>query len=149
MSFDIYLIPLQPIDDFESAMLIFDSLDKGFAAPKFEGDARLAADVIMQLDTRYRPFQRNFPEIARYERISEVEARERHDSVLLNGMTTGGEPMAHFEFHRDHVVVHWYSGTTPDELDQYIVAICKATGLAAVDPQESSVLRLQADGTLG
>ncbi|MDB5312362.1 MAG: hypothetical protein JWO38_6564 [Gemmataceae bacterium] len=51
-------------------------------------------------------------------------------------------------FCRNRAIIHWYSGTTADELDQCVIAICGKTGLAAVDPQARRVWRLQPDGTL-
>jgi hypothetical protein len=148
MSFDLYLLPLQATDDFQSAMSVLDTLDRVGIEPQPGLDVRHAADVIMQLDPRYRSIRMNFAEIAKYERISEEEARTKYVWIELNGTANSGEPMAQFVFHPRHAVIHWYAGTTPDELDRYVIAICAATGLAAVDPQEETVQWLQEDGTL-
>ncbi len=149
MSFDLYLLPLQPEDDFDTAMSLLDALDRKDPECAYELDARNAAQTILQLDPRYRPFQKNFAEIAKFAKITEDEARRRHDSVELNGRADDGQPLAQFHFHPYHIVIHCYSGTTADELDRYVIELCKATGLAAVDPQQNNVLRLLEDGTLG
>lgn len=148
MSFDLYLLPLQHTDDFDAAMKLLDALNRKDPNYAYELDARNAAQTVLQLDPRYQPFQKNFAEIAKYERITEQEARIRHDSVELNGQAADGQPLAQFHFHRYHIIIHCYSGTTADELDQHVLALCAATGLAAVDPQEGVIWRLQEDGTL-
>jgi hypothetical protein len=130
-------------------MYLLDALDRKDPAYAYDLDARDAAQTILRLDPRYRAFQKNFAEIAKHEKITEEEARRRHDSVELNGRDNHGQSLAQFHFHRYHIVLHCYSGTSPDELDRYVIELCRATGLAAVDPQESNVWRLLADGTLG
>lgn len=148
MSFDLYLLPLRPTDDFDAAMSLLHALDRKDPNCVYELDARDGAKTILQLDSRYQPSQKNFAEIARFEKTTEEEARRRYDSVELNGRANDGQPLAQFHFHRYHIVIHCYSGTSADELDQYVIALCAATGLAAVDPQEVNVWRLQQDGTL-
>lgn len=81
--------------------------------------------------------------------ITEEEARLRDDSVQLNGRADDGQPLAQFHLHQYYIVIHCYSGTNADELDRYIVALCAATGLAAVDPQVCNIWRHLEDGTLG
>jgi hypothetical protein len=148
MSFDLYLLPLQQTDDFDTAMSLLDALGRKDPEYAYELDAREAAQAILQLDPRYQPFKKDFVAIAKYEQITEEEARLRHDSVELNGTADDGQPLAQLHFHRYHIVIHCYSGTSADELDRYVIALCAATGLAAVDPQAGNVWRLQEDGTL-
>jgi hypothetical protein len=148
MSFDLYLLPLQHADDFDAAMALLDALDRKDSEYAYELDARDAAQTILQLDPRFRRFEKNFVQIAESEGVTEEEARLRHDSVEVNGRGDDGQPLAQFQFHRFHVVIHCYPGTSADELDQYVIALCAATGLSAVDPQEGKVWRLQKDGTL-
>jgi len=148
MSFDLYLLPLQHTDDFDTAMKLLGALDRKDPDYTYELDARNAAQTILQLDPRYRPVQKMFGEIAKYEGITEEEARLRHDSVQLGGRAEDGQPLAQFHFYRYYIIIHCYSGTSADELDQYVLALCATTGLAAVDPQGGVVWRLQEDGTL-
>jgi hypothetical protein len=149
MSFDLYLLPLQLEDDFDTAMSLLAALECKDPEYAYELDARDTAQTILQLDPRYRPYQKDFAQIAEYEKITEDEARQRYDSVQLDGHDDAGRSLAQFHFHRYYIVIHCYSGTSADELDAYVIELCKATGLAAVDPQESKVWRILEDGTLG
>ncbi|HEX5270926.1 MAG TPA: hypothetical protein VFW33_10580 [Gemmataceae bacterium] len=147
MSIDIYLLPLQPADSFEVAEVVLASLEcNAEAGPHV--DIRDAAEVIIRMDGRYTPFEKDYVAIAAFENTTEEEARRRYDHVELNGVATNGAPLAQMIFYRKWAVISWYSGTTADELDRYVIAICASTGLAAVDPQARTVWRLQPDGTL-
>src|SRR5215472_15931769 len=112
MSVGIYLLPLRETDDFDTAMALLDALDPKDPDYAYAIDAREAAQTILQLDPRYRPFEKDFASIAKYERITEEEARARRDSVELNGKADDGRPLAQFHFDRYHVVIHWYDGTS-------------------------------------
>lgn len=148
MSYDIYLLPLQTTDDFDSAMSLLSGLDEKPMVVEGPIDARDAASAVSEMDQRYKPFERDYAAIARYEKISEEDARKRYDWVELNGTSESGKPLAQFVFNRTHVVIHWYSGTTSEELENFLQAICSVTGFAAVDPQEGTVSWLREDGTL-
>ena len=148
MSIDIHLLPLQPTDDFDEAMKLLDELHRGeLRNPSW--DARDAVPTLIQLDGRYRVYEKDYASIAQFEGISEEEARQRHGSVQLNGENANGDALAQVEFNRNHITIHNYPGTTAEELDDCVVALCRHTGLAAVDPQEGAVWRIQEDGTLG
>jgi hypothetical protein len=146
MSFDLYLVPLKPTDDFEAAMATFERLESNGPNTSASSDVRTAAELLRKLDPRYTPFALDHDEIARFEGISVADAKERYNYVELNGPEDADEPLAQFTFHRDHIVVHWYSGTTEEEMFGYLKAISRQTGLSLVDPQAGKVYRLDANG---
>ena len=150
MSFDVDLVPLWPDDDFAAAMDTLTWLDAGgrFHPPPL--DPQSVAAVVMRIDPRYRPVAVDAEAIAdRLGTMSPGEVRRRFADVHLGGRADDGSPLAQLHFYQSHVVIHCYSGTSADELDQMVIAICRQTGLAAIDPQTEVVWRMQPDGTLG
>ena len=147
MSYDLYLLPLAPEDDFDAALALFSSLEHDTPIEE-QFDARSAVNAVTRLDPRYEAKSFDGDPMAEFLSLPIEAARLCHDSVQLNGTGHGGWPLAQFFFYRSRVVIHCYSGTTADELDQLVSAVCLQTGLAAVDPQFGTVLRPQADGTL-
>jgi hypothetical protein len=143
MSTDLYLMRLRPDTDFDDAMAILDRMEEG-AAGSTAGDAREAAQTLMALDPRFRPFAMDYAAIAQYEGISEAEARRRYDHVELDGPEE--LRLAQFIFYRSHVVIHWYSGTSEEDMDSYLKALCDTWGFALIDPQGGEVYRLGPDG---
>lgn len=150
MSFDLYLLPLQHEDDFDSAMSFFAALDGNDPDYAYELDARDAAKTILELDPRYATLQISAADQDRFNKTAAGKAylESLCNSVQLTGHAEDGQPLAQFQFHRYHIVIHSYSGTSADELDRYVIALCAATGLAVVDPQRREIWRLQQNGTL-
>src|SRR5205085_2038898 len=98
MSVDVYLLPLQPTDDFDGAMDALASLDC-HAGTGPNGDVRDAGEVITRMDGRYSPFEKDYAAIAAYEKTTEEEARRRYDHVELNGVAASGAPLAQMIFY--------------------------------------------------
>ena len=142
MSFDLYLLPLEPDDDYETADRLIAQLFQG-ADISGPYDARKFAKVLIDLDSRFRPIEMDYAAIARYERISEDDARRRYDHLELNGPES--QCLAQFTFCRNYIVIHWYSGTSSEEMNRYLEVLCKVSGLTVVDPQSSVVLRPSED----
>jgi hypothetical protein len=150
MSVDLYLLPLQLDDDFETAMTLHAALDRSDPDYAYALDAREAARVILELDSRYERFQISVDEAKKYAGTPTGDAwlKLMSEAVQLNGKSEDGQPLAQFHFSRYHIAIHWYSGTSSDEMDRYLIVLCSATGLAVVDPQTYAVWRLREDGTL-
>ena len=146
MSFDLYLLPLQPTDGIEAAVELCERLGSGDSDPRAAAiDVRTAADVLLDLDPRCSLFALKYSEIARFENITIDEAKRRYDYVELNG-PEDGPSLAQFVFYASHVVVHWYSGTSEEEMFRYLAAICRHTGQTLIDPQSGQIHRLGRDG---
>ena len=149
MSTDLYLVPVIEGEDFAAGMALFEALESGEGESLYEGaDGRKAAKVLTDLDPRYTAFEKDYTEIARLERIREEEARRKYDEVQLNGTSRDGKPLSQFNFYRDRIIVHIYSGSTESEINTLLVALCRATGFGVVDPQSEEVYRLRPDGRL-
>ena len=98
------------------------------------------------MEPRYTPFDVDYAEIARFEEITVDEAKARYAYVELNGPEDVHPPLAQFTFHRNHVAVHWYDGTSEQEMFRYLAAIARHAGLSLFDPQDGNVYRLNRRG---
>jgi hypothetical protein len=145
MSYDLFLLRLKADDDIAAALQSLESIDSVSSAT--EGlDVRSAADVLERIEPRYRRFSLDYAEIARFENISINDAKSRYNYVELDGPPDSA--MAQFIFHPHHVDVHWYSGTSEEEMLVYLKALCAHAGLSVVDPQSNKILRLDVSGNL-
>ena len=54
--------------------------------------------------------------------------------------------IAQFVFYRNYVEIHWSDATSEEEMNRYLKAICKRTGLMVYDPQNEKVYRLDRHG---
>lgn len=149
MSFDLYLLPLKIWQGSRAAESLLERLDSGDSGkPLARVDVRTAADVLRSMEPRYTPFDIDYAEIAKFERITPDEARTKYAYVELNGPKDVHPPLAQFTFHRNHVEVHWYSGTSEQEMLSYLAAIARHTGLSLFDPQDGKTYRLNWRGEL-
>lgn len=147
MSVDLYLLPLKFWQGPKAAEKLLERLDNGESRkPLASVDVRTAADVLRKLEPRYEPFDIDYAEIARFEKISVEVAKAKYGYVELNGPEDVHPPLAQFTFYRNHVVVHWYNGTNQAEMFRYLKAISKHTGLKLFDPQDRRVYRLGRHG---
>ena len=139
MSYDLYLLEL-PSDDLNEAR---SRLEERLARARGESTPpelkEGAAEALMNADSRFQPFKKDYQAIAEFEGISVEEARKRYDELELNG--PGEEKLAQFVFDNGYIAVHWYSGTTPEEMLNYLEILCRETGYAVFDPQASTVTR--------
>jgi hypothetical protein len=147
MSFDLYLLPLKFWQGSRAAEKMLERLDSGgLAKPIARIDVRTAAGVLRSMEPRYETFDIDYAEIARLERITPEEAKAKYAYVELNGPEDVHPPLAQFIFHRDHVEVHWYDGTSEEEMFRYLAAIARQAGLSLFDPQAGKVYRLDRHG---
>src|SRR5690606_18896016 len=112
MSYDLYLLEL-PSDDPDEARSRLDerivrARDESVPPEQKEG----AAEALMNADSRFQPFKKDYQAIAEFEGISVEEARKRYDELELNGPAE--EKLAQFVFDNGYITVHWYSGTTAE-----------------------------------
>jgi hypothetical protein len=147
VSFDLYLLPLKPNDDADTAMEMLERVESGDAAGQFAAlDVRTASDVLQRLEPKYTAFPLDHNEISKAMNISVADAKSRFNYVEMNGPEDADPPLAQFTFHRNGVVVHWYGGTTESEMFSYLKAIAKQAALSLLDPQDGKVYRLNASG---
>jgi hypothetical protein len=139
MSYDLFLLRLPEGANVEAALGLFDQLETRTASALGKHDRHSLANLIMDADPRYEIFQKDYEEIGRFEAITAQEARDRDDSLELNG-EADGKPMAQFILYDDRVVIHLNSGTTELEMSKHLEVLCKKTGYTAVDPQSGSFL---------
>lgn len=144
MSFDLYLLPARAVrGDAERARAYVEREDESFdeipAArdPESEVKKRELADVLKRMKPHYREFEMNFDAIAEDEGISADEARRKYRHIELNGAETPAEAQVLF-FDR-YVLVHWYSGTSGDDMDAILKALCVSGDFVVYDPQEDEV----------
>src|SRR5262245_6278953 len=119
MSHDLCLLTLPKDADAETAMQLVAKLEAGSRMSGVEHDRHRLAQLLIGLDSRYGIYKKDYAEIGKLEGISVKEARDRDDSVELNG-ETNGKPLAQFIIYDDRIVVHWYSGTTDTEMNRYL-----------------------------
>jgi hypothetical protein len=109
-------------------------------------DVRAAAHVLRKLEPRYQPFDLDYVEIARLENISAQVAEAKYNYVEMDGPDDVTPPLAQFIFYANHVVVHWYSGTSEQDMFRFLKALCLYAGLSLFDPQDEKIYRLNSSG---
>ena len=135
MSYDLYLLPLDADASPEDANLLLESRDDN-------GDPVLQnriVDALMTHDPRLVPFDRDYAAIAEFEGTTVDEAKRKWGSTELNGPNDAR--LAQFQISGNSACIHWYSGTTPEEMEQYLEIICRIGGFAVYDPQEMTIQR--------
>jgi hypothetical protein len=147
MSLDLYLLPLRFWQRSRAAEKLLERLDTdGSTAQVARVDVRTAADVLRSMEPRYTPFDIDYGEIAKFEKITPEQAKTRYAYVELNGPEDVHPPLAQFVFYRNHVVAHWYDGTSEQDMFRYLAAIARHAGLSLFDPQDGKVYRLKGRG---
>ena|SRR2546421_1042524 len=147
MSFDLYLLPFRFWQGSRAAERLLERLDSdGSARQLARVDVRTAADVLRSMEPRYTPFDIDYVEIARFAKISLGEAKAKYAYVELNGPKEVHPPLAQFIFYRNHVEVHWYDGTSEQEMFRYLAAIARHAALSLFDPQDGKTYRLNRRG---
>lgn len=145
MSYDLYLFRLAADADFKAASALMDKLtDEKVTDPAF--DARDAIDTLLNIEPRYKRRAVDYAALARRRGTSEEEVRRQHNYIQVLGPLSS--PMAMFTFCPSYISVNLGSGTSAEELERYLTALCRVTGYSVVDPQSGEVHRLQANGTL-
>ena len=135
MSYDLYLLPLNDNATADDANALLESLDGN-------GDPALQQQIVNALmthDPRLLPFDRDFAAIAEFEGTTVDEAKLKWGSTELNGPDDA--KLAQFQISGNSACIHWYSGTTPEEMQQYLEIICRVSGFAVYDPQEMTIRR--------
>jgi len=144
MSVDVYLLPLQPDEDFEAAMVLFTGLEDRTMSVESSFDVRPLHEVIMKLDPRYQRTETKYAEVARF--VKGIGGDLNDHFLSLHGKSEAGLPLSQFNFHRGYVIIHEYPGTTSDQMDRFIDTICRSTGLAVVYPAFGEVHRVGDEG---
>lgn len=140
MSYDLCLLKVPPEAKFDDALRQMDEVLTNEGVGTKECDPQRMARLLMNLEPRYEPFEKDYDEIANFEDLTVEEARKRYNSIEVNG-EADGKPMAQFIIYENHVDVHRYSGTTEAELNKYLQALCAETGYAVLDPQKGTITR--------
>ena len=141
VSFDLYLLRLPKGSTADAAMEFIAELESGVRVSSRKPDRHEIVKLLLGMDSRYELFQKDYAEIAKFEGISAQEARDRDDSVELNG-EADGKPLTQFIIYDDRIVVHWYSGTNDPEMIRLLEALCQETGYTVVDPQSGTLMDL-------
>jgi len=135
MSYDLYLLPLNDDASPVDANALLESQDDN-------GDPVIQqqiVDALMAHDPRLVPFDRDYAAIAEFEGITFDDAKRKWGSTELNGPDDAR--LAQFQISGSSACIHWSSGTTPEEMQQYLEIICRVAGFAVYDPQEMTIQR--------
>jgi hypothetical protein len=147
MSFDLYLMPLRFWQRSRAAEKLLERLDLGGTnAEVARVDVRTAAEVLRSMEPRYTPFNIDYAAIAKFEKITPEQAKAKYAYIELNGPDDVHPPLAQFTFYRNHVVAHWYDGTSEQDMFRYLAAIARFASLSLFDPQGGKVYRLNSRG---
>jgi hypothetical protein len=117
--------------------------------PVVEERKRRIADALIRTNTKLEPFQLRYAEIAKFQGITEEEARRRFRYIELNGPKNGnGVQITIFDSHASIHVPFWHTGdkafATLREVWAYLRAFA-SQGFATFDPQIERVLDLETD----
>lgn len=93
----------------------------------------------MDLDERFVPFDRDYAALAEFEGSSIDETKRKWGATELNG--PNDESLAQFQVAGNSACIHWYSGTTQEEMKQYLETICRVSGFSVYDPQDMTIHR--------
>jgi hypothetical protein len=145
MSFDLYLLPANEANrDPDVARDFLDREEEAFSNiprdldPEVEAQKRRLVDCFLRLKPSYREFPKDYAGIARFENITEDEARRKWRHIELNG--SDEPPEAQVMICDRYVVIHWYSGTPPEEMDAVLTVLSNEENLIVYDPQAHAIL---------
>jgi hypothetical protein len=148
VSFDLYLLPASAVGlDPERARAFLDREERNWAAipdtvdPACEHRKRQLADLLLGMKPSFQAFHFDFDAIAAFEKISADEARRKYRHIEMNGPDDTAE--AQFLVFDRYVLIHWYSGTTSDEMDALLTALSLQGELVVYDPQTARILDLR------
>ena len=138
MSFDLHLFDIP--GELEGSDLLYEMLEELDGASDEEDRAmqQKIVDALIKLDPRLEPFERDYEAIAKFDGISVEEAKLWWGrSTELNGPED--QALAQFQVSGNLVTIHWYSGTSQEEMQKYLETICAVSGFKVFDPQDGTV----------
>ena len=145
MSFDLYLLPAVAVDnDPDNARTFLDREESDFTEIPIaldldlESRKRRLADCFLRLKPSYSEFQVDYAAIANYENIKIDEARRKYRYIELNG--SDDPPEAQVVISDRYVVIHWHSGTSPEDMDAIVAVLSYEGDFVLYDPQADQVL---------
>jgi hypothetical protein len=115
MSADVYLLPLQPDEDFESAMQLLEALENRTVEVESGFDVRPLHLELMKREPRYERVSVNYAGTAKLGGIAGETASESHDYVILQGRSESDQALSGFVFHRTHITIEDRQGTARDK----------------------------------
>lgn len=144
MSYDIYLYKSksgQP--DVDEANDILDELESGQTVQDSEDLKQKICKALIEVNPRLSPFVFDYHDIARLQKISVEEARQKFNHIELN---TPEDDIATQIIIYDNCVTltipYWYSGDKAtnlfDTINHYLKIIHKTSGFFVYDPQTGS-----------
>jgi hypothetical protein len=143
MSFDLYLLPARMVGlDADRARAYVDREDARTAKTSDEpthGESRKRelADLLLRLMPSYTEFHLDFTAIANFEKSTIEEAQRKYRYIEINGPSKPAG--AQFLFHDNYIVSHWYSGTSPAEMESILYSLSLEGNFVVFDPQGNQV----------
>ncbi|HZU97977.1 MAG TPA: hypothetical protein VFF73_14840 [Planctomycetota bacterium] len=149
MSYDLSLFRPRPGFDPTSNSEDSNEFEPKARDPVVEEQKRRVADALIRTNAELEPFQLRYAEIAKFQGITEEEARRRFRYIELNGPKNGnGVQITIFDSRASIHIPFWHTGdkafATLREVWSYL-RVFASHGFATYDPQIERVLNVEAD----
>jgi hypothetical protein len=146
MGVDLYLLPKPSVDaDAAKARDWLDREERRFAEipnaldPTTETRKRTLADLLLKMRPDFREFNIRYAENAKFEKISEDEARLKYRYIEIIG------PGVQFTVFDRYISLGVYSKIDTAEFDAVLSALSAEGGFVVFDPQSDVVVDLSED----